>query len=378
MVRFKVAWVFSGEDWGIQRLSKHYYALELCNYAEEVYFFNPFSSSFKSKIKVEKVSDNKKLKIVSYSYFRKGKRFIPEIIRLFMLEWHLKYLMKRTNTKPDIVFSFNHVDILSFRPFHSKYNIFLMYDWELQDKTLPRIGFTADIMVTITSNIRDKLTKYNKPVLLLQHGLNEDFKNHALENLKKINEYQVKHFPVNILFIGSLFKGTLDRRSFRVIIEKYPSITFHFFGAYQIEENNLGGMTINESRSFIDFLKHSTNVVLYGPQFSSKIIEKLNIIDCCIHIEDYKKSKRDCSNAHKLIEYLATGKPIFSTMVDESVFHENLLFISKTDTIENFDHFIQQFYFESTYKKYLARITYALEHTYFNNTKYIIDNLNKA
>jgi hypothetical protein len=377
MIKYKVAWVFSTETWGVQRLSKHYYALELCNFAEEVYFFNPFSYGFIPKVELEAVPENKKLKIVNYSYLNKGKRFIPEMIGLLILGWNLKFLMKKTKSKPEIVFSFNHLDILSFKPLQSRHNVFLMYDLIFQNTTLPRLGLTADIMVTITSNIAGMLAKYNKPVLLLQHGLNVYFEKYALGNLQKADQYKAKCYPENILFIGSLFKGSLDRVSFRAIIEKYPLITFHFFGAFEFNENNLGGLTFNESKSFIDFLKKTKNVVLYGSQLSSSIVDKLDIIDCCLNIEVYERSKVDVSNAHKLIEYLAIGKPIFSTMVDEKVFPGELLFISKNDVKEDFNYFIQQFSNQSSHKKYLERINYSLSNTYFNNLKLIIESVNK-
>lgn len=375
---FKIAWVFSTEAWGIQRLSKHYYALELCNYAEEVYFFNPFTYSASSNIVIDKADENKRLKIVSSSFFNKGKRFLPESIRIALLHLRAKWFMRKTGSKPDAVFSFNHLDILSFKPFNSEYNIFLQYDAFLNQEALPNIGHSADLMVTITPTIAAVLAKYNKPVLLLQHGLNADFTKYALAQLENKSGHQPKEVPTNAVFVGSLFKGTLDRVSFKSIIEKYPSITFHFFGSYEAANNNLGGSIDSEVYVFIDFLKGSSNVVLYGPKLSKAIVEKLDTMDCCLHMEKYSTAKVDISNAHKLNEYLATGKPVFSTKVNAHGSFKSLLFVAGEDTVKGFDNFIDHYSSEANVEKSTNRIHYSLEHTYEKNTERIVEQLFKT
>jgi hypothetical protein len=370
---FKTVWIFSTEAWGIQRLSKHYYALELCNFADEVFFFNPFGYSFLSTIQIDAATENKKLKIVSTSFFNKGKRFIPESIRITLLSMKARWLMRKTGSRPDAVFSFNHLDILSLKPFKAKYNTFLLYDAFLKHELLPNIGYTANLMVTITPTIANVLAKYNKPVLLLQHGLNADFVAYAKRQFS--GGLAAKQSPTNALFVGSLFKGTLDRVSFKAIIEQHPEITFHFFGSYEAKNNNLGGSEDGIVHDFISFLQSSRNVVLYGPKLAKEIVARLDEIDCCLHMETYSTAKVDVTNAHKLNEYLATGKPVFSSKVDAYVSFKELFFIAGTDAVKSFEDFLAAYNDQANNEKAKQRIAYSLEHTYAKNTERIIDKL---
>lgn len=367
MLKGKVVWLFSTEAWGKQLLSKHHYAIACKEAGAEVFFFNPptINASFQPTISITEEGVNS----VIFSPLTKGLRFIPASIkRLFngiRFYTFVKYILY-----PDFIFCFD-ADISNvFFLFKKVKKALFIYDlknnYQIQQTKLN----SADLIVTISNKIKEQLSS-SKPILVLQHGLNPYFEKFASESLNKVELI----FPtkVNVLFIGSLFKMTIDYALFTSLVKANPTAKFHFFGAYRDNENNLGGEKSETTIRFIKFLQEADNTVLHGAVHPKDIVNYLSSMSCCIHLQ-HNSHLTDISNAHKLIEYMSTGLPVYATeVIGQNIYDE---FFYKADKkVETFNNFLLNFRTEHNFTKRRKQIEYALDHTYTKNLQKITSSL---
>ncbi len=300
--------IISPEDWGISKLSKHHYALAFAQAGFNVYFLTVnFSSSPK---KDEACPDHKNIRLVSFpisknlNWFRFHFRFwYNAVLKSKVKKWLKKY--------PDFeyVLSFDcngaFTDLSSFK---GEKTIFFPADQVNAEYRKEYRGF--DQLVSISPVILEAFSNA-KNKTLLHHGLSPDFiEGNKLEHFDPENKLE------KVAYVGNLLIGPiLDKANLTAIIENNPEIEFHFYGAFQKGVNNLGGTVSEDTTAFVDFLKNSENCVLHGMVSSKTLSEELRNQDAFLICYDYDFDKNKCSNSHKILEYLATGKPIISTRI---------------------------------------------------------------
>ncbi len=307
-VKDKNILIISPENWGISKLSKHHYALAFAEAGFSVYFL---TVNFTSSIQNEEVCpDHKNIKLVSFN--------IPKNLLWFRFHfrswynWVLKFKIKKwLKDYPDFeyVLSFDCNGVFTeLSNFKGEKTIFFPADQVKEEYRNEYRGF--DQLVSISPVILEAFPNV-KNKTLLHHGLSPDF----IEGNKLVNFNPEKKLE-KVAYVGNLLIGPiLDKVNLAAIVKNNPDIEFHFYGAYEKALNNLGGTVSQETTDFIDFLKKSENCVLHGMVSSKTLSKELRIQDAFLICYDYNFDKNKCSNSHKILEYLATGKPIISTRI---------------------------------------------------------------
>ncbi len=300
--------IISPEDWGISKLSKHHYALAFAEAGINVYFLTVnFSSSPK---KDEACPDHKDIKLVSFQIPKNLNRlrfhfrsFYNAVLKSKVKKWLKEY--------PDFEFvlSFDCNGVFTdLSNFKGKKTIFFPADQVNAEYRKEYRGF--DQLVSISPVILEAFSNA-KNKTLLHHGLSPDF----IEG-NKLVKFNPEEKLEKVAYVGNLMIGPiLDKASLTSIITDNFGVEFHFYGAFQKEANNLGGISSKESTAFVDFLKNSKNCVLHGVVSSKTLSEELRNQDAFLICYDYNFDKNKCSNSHKILEYLAIGKPIISTRI---------------------------------------------------------------
>ncbi len=363
----KTIWLFSTESWGRQLLSKHHFAITLQEMGYSVLFFNPTQSERRFFPVIEKTSFG--VSVVSRSPLIKGERFLPNIFLSILEKFRLSHLVAKYG-KPSYFFIFESNYLSRIQFYKTIPRVLFVYDLVHSAKYNKVLINQASLLVTISTDIA-KSMNFHDNILVLQHGLNKAFENYA-RGIDVLSGY--KRSPKNALFIGSLFKKTIDTNRFINLIDLNSGIHFHFFGAFQEKENNLGGFNAAESVAFINKLIAYNNVTLYGVKSPDEIVQYLPNMDFCVHLQK-QVADIDISNAHKLIEYIATGLPIYGTNVEGHEIYKKLIF-NAGNCNDSFHDFLQWVISVRSKNDIVQQLEYALANTYRANIDQILRKIN--
>jgi hypothetical protein len=355
--------IISPEYWGINRISKHHYALELAKRNNTVYFLNPPSIILNNyDISLKKI--NKNLIIITYSLYLRGINLLPNIIRKYFHYIQAKNLLKSIKEKIDIVWSFDPYRFQNLNVFCSILNIYHAVDIH-KTKVELDIANNADIILATSDKILERFGSVKKPKFKINHGLAEYFvgDENVQLNGKKDNSNEIFiNDNIKVGYVGNLFYKYLDVKVFKSIIRQNEEVFFYFIGPY--EKSNLVGDECN--LGFIDFLKNSKNVCLIGPRPSADLPFYLNQLDIFLLCYSGDKNVAEMANPHKMLEYLSTGKAVVSHYVDEYIDYPDLIEMveSNRELPVKFKEVVRNIEYYNSPIKSEARKAFALQNTY--------------
>jgi len=377
----KIIWILSPNRWGKMKVSKHHYALTLAARNNIVYFIEPPSLENKGIIvKPSDESDN--LFIVSYKPIFRGKNFLPKFIYRWLLHKQVRLFRKEIPRSPDVLWCFYPFLFENLNWYGARMSILHVMD--LSDKSsLPSEAKSADLIIGVSSSILDWLKPSNKNLFFVNHGLGKAFTKKANTLLLQKEEGKIqKDQRLKVGYIGNLLMEAPDRSTMMKIIRQHQEIDFIFWGQHENNDNNLGSWYHEDVPEFINFLKTASNVTLEGSQKPEKILEKIDNIDIfwiCWKIGI--SYLWDGSNSHKILEYLATGKPVVAHHI-KTYKDSNLIYMLPVDTNENYPALFQQVIDIVTNGEDQAlknkRIEFALENTYEKQVDRIEEIINKV
>jgi hypothetical protein len=125
---------------------------------------------------------------------------------------------------------------------------------------------------------------------------------------------------------GNFLRSDIDRPVLLEIIKTHTDLLFECFGAYEFNNSNLGGSVDTETKEFIEYLQHSPNVILHGRVRPEILAQELRRMDAFFICYDVSKDQSKGTNYHKVMEYLAYGRPIVSNYISSyNMYNENFI-----------------------------------------------------
>ncbi len=369
MGKVKNVLIVSPEPWGISKISKHHYAIAFANKGYQVYFL-----TLKIGKKVEEVEicpDHKNIHLVSFT--------ITTLLNRLRFHWRWGYneiigrkirSWAKHNPPMELLLSFDRNGVFTnLSNFYTKNTIFFPADKVIERFINEYRGF--DHLISISPIILESFPSV-KNKILFNHGLSPNF----VEAANRKGNFDSKRTAKKIAYVGNLLIGPiLDKPVLRTIVDQNPEYEFHFYGAFDSKDNNLGSDTSKETMEFIEFLKRSENCLLHGMVASEILAKELIQMDAFLICYDYRFDKNKCSNAHKILEYLAMGKPIISTRIS---MYDNLNLFPMFDTFDNsefpkfFREQLQNWYAINTKETYNKRRKFALSNKYEDKVELIL------
>lgn len=349
--------IVSNEPWGDTWYSKHNYAWELSK-NNVVYFinppvpFHPFNF-FKNNIETKNIK--KDLTVLTY------KNVLPVRIEFLrkINEWYiLRKLKNHLNAIKlyDIIFwTFDPIRLTNPKYLKPKTIILQMVDkYQFNKKAEFIISKNADFIFCVAEEIAENYRPLNKNVFVIPHAIPED------EFLPLKTEFKE---PLTAVYVGNI-DVRIDFEFLKYQIEKFPDITFEFVGKLIID--NLETYGIFDCRY--------TNVKLQGEQPFKQLKYFIQKSDFCFLFKDTNHLGNSISS-HKMLQYFAQGKPIFSTKLSQYEIIKDLLFMEndKSKMAELIENFIKN---GDTKGANVKRIAYAKTHSFQNilkQIKHIID-----
>lgn len=354
--------ILSPDTWGKMMLSKMHYAKELTTEGNKVFFVNPpRKNNDLPKYKVQKIENN--LTVISLK--EHPLRVISrEKCRPLYKAIEKKYIreIREITGHIDELWCFNAFFISDLKFFDANTTLLFVYDLYVPGN-LRRAALQADGIISVAQEILDELKITGKPQLLIHHGLAPAFQRMAESKTESV----VRGSKIKIGYTGNLMRQAIDRKVFRNIITSHADIEFHFWGATDLKENNLiTNRPSEEVAEFINFLKSQTNVWLHGMKSPEDLAIEMRDMDAFLFLYNAKQDINGGFNSHKLIEYLATGKTVFTPYV--SRFADTGLMVMDSKESTDFEEFFnRQLPLLAQYNQTelrQKRISFALENTY--------------
>ncbi len=354
--------LISPQPWNGLQLSKHHYAESMAARGNLVFFLEPLTKKWSSSIITKKCNHHPDIFIITAgSLFPYNFRFhLPLVFQLFLRI--LVHRIKKRFGPFDIVWDFdcNHL-FHSFSAWNASLHIMHPMD---AGSTMPPAK-KADFIFSPSPEILHTLQAKNCPSFIIPHGLCPEFEELGRMQLLQ-NTNQTDSKGIHVGYYGNICHHAIDKKIFCAIIRQNPEITFHLVGNHETQTDSNAGY-------FIQFLKSQPNVILYGVQNKHWLCQ--HAIGMHLFLACYKKSKEYAGdNSHKILEYLATGKPVISNNL---TFYKNkkLLIMPEEDQCECFPNLfrrsIQNLKFYNSPKFRKKRILFALQHTYSSNLEKI-------
>jgi len=323
----KKAIVVSPQSWGKMFISKHHYAVELSKLGYEVFFVNPPKENKLGglpSIKIE-ATEYENLVTVNHtlffsSYIKFHLPFLHHIL-IFIQRW---LLLKKIG-KPDIILSFDLTNNFPLKGLACK-KIFFAADEPRAEQNFVSAR-NADLIVSISHHILGLYEKYfpETKKLLINHGLSEEFLNIPKDLPKKYN-------GINIGLSGNFLFNDIDYPILMQIVVESPEVKFHFYGNYSTT-NNIGADSSKANLANLEQIQHRTNCIFHGVLSKRELALELNQMDAFLICYDPQRGQSSGSNSHKILEFLSTGKVIFSSHF--SSYEGTDLFVMNTSRVDN-------------------------------------------
>jgi len=370
----KKAIVVSPQSWGKMFISKHHYAVELSKLGYKVFFVNPPEENKLGglpQIKIE-ATEYENLVTVNHTlffsnYFKFHLPFLHHIF-IFIQRW---LLLKKIG-KPDLILSFDLTNNFPLKGLACK-KIFFAAD-EPRTKQNFVSARNADLIVSVSQHILDLYEKYfpETKKLLINHGLSAEFLN-IPKDLPK------KYEGINIGLSGNFLFNDIDYPILLRIIVENPKVKFHFYGNHSTE-SNIGADSSKANLEYLEQIKLSINCIFHGVLGKIELALELNQMDAFLICYDPQKGQSSGSNSHKILEFLSTGKVIFSSYFsyyeDTDLFFMNTAKNTKENLKLNFTFGINNLKSLNSKKNVKNRLDFSQKYSYVINCKIILKSVN--
>lgn len=283
--------IVSNEPWGDFWYSKHNYANELSK-KNKVYFLNPprsFADNlFKSKITSEIVSPN--LTVLEYA------NVLPVSLLNFwklndiIVLKRLKKFFQEKGIANVIFWTFDPIRLAFpelLKPKQIVLHIVDEYLFQYRSETI--LAKKAHHIICVSESIAGNYKKFNSTILIQPHAIPDD------EFLPIKNN---RNNPLQGVFVGKI-DGRINVEFNITVFKNFPAINFLIIGS-----------TTNK---FTDRIKEEqlNNITILPPVKSVELKYHINRSDFCFIFKKIYSGNNIFS--HKLLQYLAQGKPVFGT-----------------------------------------------------------------
>lgn len=345
--------LISPEAWGVNFLSKHYYALELAK-ENTVYFLNPPQPAKGSRLDLSTENITENLVSVHYRNLIPKLNNVPGMLQGLAYKNLAKKLQKQLKINAfDLVWSFDPYRFYEQNVWHAKQTVYHCVDFHFNAKHESHIISSSDLTLVVSDTMIDYFKSAPKKVARIGHGF------HVAETIT--NETVPGENTVKACYVGNV-SGLLAGARLAQLAKNHPTVDFILIGPYQMGKD---GKPPFET---------SQNVYLIGEVAADRIAGFLQYSSInLLLLKD--RGKVPNANSHKLMAYFNSGKITLSDyLIDYAIADSDLMEQAKTvgefdqkfalilANLDAFNHLDKQkirkeFAANNTYTKKLKKIT---------------------
>ena len=280
----KTILIISPEPWSHLHVSKHHYAIELAKRGNQVFFLNP-----PSPFPVVRETEYQKISVIEYNGFVPGLNRFPRLFRRYFTKKVFNKVERLARKSFDVLWSFDNSVFYEMKAIPDKVLKISHIVDENMDFQFKNAAKSANICLGSTTNIVNRLKENNPNSYFINHGYSET----------KPEEYSLPDSEgIKVGYAGNLEISYLDWELIEQIVNENPELEFFFAGggSGKIKASNvhyLGSLSKSHLRSFY---------------------EKMDVLIIVYKADEFPNQ---LANPHKMMEYLASGKPIIATLTKE-------------------------------------------------------------
>lgn len=295
--------LISPQPWEHIFISKHHYAQELARAGNKVYFLEPPETTGLPRVSIEVLDDEPEICLISW------RPWIPRILRFHL--WPLyrrlsaiqaRWLVKKVDVRFDVVWSFDLNVFPDLAAFRGTFRILHVVD-PVTSRAQMAVADTADLVIGVSERILGSFcsSTSRQKTLFVNHGLSRHFLRlaHSDEVVQATMDGQL-----SVGYFGNLDRKVIDRGLWEQFITENREVEFHFWGPY------------SKAGAFPSQLASHVNVTLHGAKPKADLVEEIKRVDAFVLAYSRHESESDRSNAHKILEYLSTGKVVVTVRMD--------------------------------------------------------------
>ncbi|MGY6562490.1 MAG: hypothetical protein ACXITV_10315 [Luteibaculaceae bacterium] len=302
--------IISPDAWGDYYLSKHHYAIEAAKQGHTVFFLNYANSKGKRSLLPsfeleETLFAN--LSVISYTSPFKGLVKYPAFLQNMIFSYFANQILALINKPIDVLWSFDVARFPNLAVFNAPIRVFHPVDKKGSQRLGRKIVQSATHLVSLDDVYLDAFDpNKTKPRLLVNHGLSSAY----LEEPKPI-ELPGKN-KIKALYVGNLANHAINHSIFKKLITENKSVDFICVGPSKYKEG------ASAARNFIEWLRGQDNVYLEGSKNPRELKDYVYLSDICLLLYDLDMEPiLPLPNSHKLLEYLAGGKVILTSLIKQ-------------------------------------------------------------
>lgn len=361
--------VISPQPWDHIKISKHHYARTLAELGHDVLFLEPPVREL-TRPAVNEILPNGKLTTLTYSapFFLSLRFHLPRLYS-FLMRRLIRRLLSTLKFSPDITWCFDSSMFPDLSIFDSAGTIY-----HPVDPISTPISFmptkSAGLVVCPSSTIVNTILEQTGiTAFQINHGLGRFFEIAAKQRLECMTtdgvwgDSKLAAGQINIGYAGNLVHPNLNTDVILKVVSDNPHVRFHFWGSG--DDSKLW---------FAERLRELKNVVLYGKVDEPVLVDGYAGMDA--FLLTYLHGGYDKSNSHKVIEYLSTGKVVFSSKLDQYADRPDLLEMCATEDDSDLPTLVSQSLTRlgelNSPERQLARIRFALDNTYHRHVSNVL------
>ncbi len=338
--------IISPEPWQHFFVSKHHYAIALADRGYTVFFLNPPGGA-----DAVTVSPYPGLYVVDYRIGIRGLNYLPEFASRILSRPVVKRILSLIGGAVDVVWSFDPYRFQSPDLFSSQACIYFAADFHASRGLERRIANNVQFVLSPSPSLLDMI-ETSTPKYFINHALADHFiSNPARADMPGFNSLKIG-------YVGNLQSHYLDQNLLRRVINENQHCDFVFAG---------------DELSVANELRELSNAYFVGRLSTHDVPAFLNGCDGLLLCYDTLRFEREVSNAHKIMEYLASGRVVMSTRIRQYNDKPELVLVPDSndglpvlvrDVTNNISHF-------NSPVSQQKRKAFALEHTYRHNVDII-------
>ena len=346
-LRDKNILIVSNEAWGYVWFSKHNYAHELSRNNRVVFVDPPGPwkpiNLLGSAPSLSAVSDTlsvlryrNRLPVLNKWFYRLNERLVAGRIRGFL---------RRNGLAPEILITFDPTRFTTPQRLRPALSLFLCVDkYNFGFHGERDLCRNVDAIITISEHLSVRYEHFHKPLLTIGHSISSD----------EFSAVPPAHLPENYgLYVGTI-DDRVDHAHVAAMLERFPHVPFLFVGRLALKDDDparsiyLPGRFPNMHYIGVKPFKELKSFIV-GSRF-------------CLAPMDVRFPGNDISH-HKTFQYLALGKPVFSTVFSEYVPIGHLMYMENDPgrSLDRIQHFLEHGEPASLADE---RVTYARSMTY--------------